>query len=430
VTPGFILLAAALQAAPGDSARVHDVATGIVRADNARDIKAVLEFYSDSAMLLPQSEPPVTGRRAIHARYEALFKSYNPAIEGEIDEIRVEGGQAWVRGRNGGWLRGIGGPDRALHDVYLMLLVREADAWRIHRLMWSSVTPFPVQIRSSADGTLQPSFLSLPDSLDPARPTALAVLLHTWSFDYTQRHPSIEAGARARGWVLLAPNFRGRNDHPEACGSRLAEQDILDAVQWVRDHYPVDPKRIYVLGLSGGGHMTMLMAGKHPGLWAAASAWVGLSDVAAWYPDRARDSDGAMMRRCFGGAPSASDSVAAEYRARSPITWLDRAAALPIDIAAGRDDPEVPMAQSVRAFNVLAVAAGGVPVTEAELAELARPGGMLLKPGVADTSADPTWGRKILLRRHAGPSRLTIFEGEHTWMPRAVLEWLDRHVKP
>ena len=88
------------------------------------------------------------------------------------------------------------------------------------------------------------------------------------------------------------------------------------------------------------------------------------------------------------------------------------------------------MAQSVRAFNALATAAGGVPVTEAELAELARPDGMLRNPTVADTSADSTWGRRILLRRQAGPSRLTIFEGEHTWMPRAVLEWLDRHVKP
>lgn len=419
------------QVVTGDSARVHAVATGIVQAGNARDIEAVLRFYSDSAMLLPSGEPPVSGRRAIRPRYEALFKAFNPAIDGEVDEIRVEGRQAWVRGRNGGWLRGKNGPDRALHDVYLMLLGREADSvWRIQRLMWNSVSPFPVLIRSTADGSLQPSFLSLPDSLDPAHPTGLAVALHTWSFDYQQRYMSMETGTRQRGWLLIAPNFRGRNDHAEACGSRLAEQDILDAVQWVRDRYPVDPKRIYVLGLSGGGHMTMLMAAKHPDLWAAASAWVGLSDVAVWYGDHTQDTFGAMMRRCFGGAPSSSDSVAGEYRSRSPVTWLADAAALPIDFAAGRDDPEVPMVHSVRGFNALATAAGGTPVTEAEIAELARPGGTLLHPTPGDTAADSTWGRRIFLRRRAGPSRLTIFDGQHEWLPPAVWQWLDGHIRP
>ena len=420
-----------IQAPATDSAQLHAVATGIVQADNARYFEAVLRFYGDSAMLLPPGEPPVSGRRAIRPRYEALFKAFNPAINGEVDEIRVEGRQAWVRGRNGGWLRGINGPDRALHDVYLMLLRREADSvWRIQRLMWNSVSPFPVLIRSTADGSLQPSFLSLPDSLDKARPTALMVALHSWSSDYTQRYLSMETGARTRGWLLIAPNFRGRNDHAEACGSKLAEQDVLDAVQWVRDRYPIDPKRIYVLGISGGGHMTMLMAAKHPDLWAAASAWVGLSDVAVWYGDHATDTYGAMMRRCFGGAPSSSDSVAAEFRARSPVTWLARAASLPIDFAAGRDDPEVPMVHSVRGFNALAAAAGGTPVTEAEIAELARPGGLLSQPTPGDTAADSTWGRRIFLRRRAGPSRLTIFEGVHEWLPPAVLQWLDGHVKP
>jgi acetyl esterase/lipase len=36
-------------------------------------------------------------------------------------------------------------------------------------------------------------------------------------------------------------------------------QDILDAVAWARDSYPVDPQRVYLTGASGGGHMTLLM---------------------------------------------------------------------------------------------------------------------------------------------------------------------------
>lgn len=293
-----------------------------------------------------------------------------------------------------------------------------------------TAAPLLVQIPSSIDGSAQPSFLSLPDSLNPARPTALAVVLHTWSFDYKQRQPTLEAGVRARGWILLAPNFRGRNDHAEACGSSLAQQDILDAVQWVRERYPVDPRRIYVMGMSGGGYMTLLMAGRYPELWAAASAWVGIGDIGLWYADHGTDTFGAMMRQCFGGAPGSSDSVRAEYRARSPTTWLARATQLPLDIAAGRDDPEVPMSQSVLAFNALARATGSEPVSPDELAELTRPNGMLSRPGLADTTADAVWARRLWLRRVAGPSRLTIFDGVHEWLPGAVLDWLDQHIKP
>lgn len=296
-------------------------------------------------------------------------------------------------------------------------------------LALQAATPLLVQIPSSIDGSAQPSFLSLPDSLNPARPTALAVVLHTWSFDYKQRQPTLEAGALARGWIVLAPNFRGRNDHAEACGSTLAQQDILDAVQWVRERYPVDPRRIYLMGMSGGGYMTLLMAGRHPELWAAASAWVGIGDIGLWYADHGTDTFGAMMRRCFGGAPGSSDSVSAEYRARSPVTWLSRAASLPLDIAAGRDDPEVPMSQSVLAFNALATGMGSAPVSPDELAELMRPQGTLSRPTIADTAADTVWARRHWLRRVAGPSRLTIFDGVHEWIPRAVLDWLDRHIK-
>src|SRR5262245_4625447 len=144
-----------------------------------------------------------------------------------------------------------------------------------------------IDVRSSADGSLQPAYVYLPTQL--VRPAPLAVLLHTWSFDLEQRDSTVEVEARTRGWILLVPNFRGRNDHPQACGSPAAQQDILDAVAWIRSHYEVDDRRIYLLGLSGGGYMTMLMAGRHPEPWAAASAWVGISDLRDWYMSHSGD---------------------------------------------------------------------------------------------------------------------------------------------
>jgi poly(3-hydroxybutyrate) depolymerase len=287
-----------------------------------------------------------------------------------------------------------------------------------------------LEIASSIDGSRQPAYLFLPAGFDStSSPRALAVLLHTWSNDLNQRFPTAEAAITDRGWLLLVPNFRGRNDHPEACGSALAQQDVLDAIGWVERHYPVDRRRLYLLGLSGGGYMTLLLAGRHPQPWAAASAWVPISNLATWYRAGANNDYRTMMRQCFGGPPDANDSLHAEYQTRSPLRYLSRASAVPLELAAGLEDSVVPMRQTVDAFGVLAKAAGERPVTEAEMSQLLTDG-RLASPAIPDTAADQLFGRRIVLRRMAGNTRLTIFEGGHEWLPRAAVAWLSTHRKP
>ena len=119
-----------------------------------------------------------------------------------------------------------------------------------------------ISVTSSADQTKQPSYVLLPDNFDPdGKPIPLLVSLHSWSGDLEQRNEPLERLANERGWICLFPNFRGRNDHPEACGSEIAQQDILDVIEWVKSKYPIDGSRIYLSGNSGGGHMTMMMVG-------------------------------------------------------------------------------------------------------------------------------------------------------------------------
>ncbi len=305
----------------------------------------------------------------------------------------------------------------------MVLALVMAGAVRAQVAVPSAAGRHRIEIPSLADSSRQPSYLTLPAKL--SKPAPLAVLLHTWSFDLEQRDSTVEAEAEARGWILLAPNFRGRNDHPEACGSRLAQQDILDAVAWVRRHYPVDGRRIYVLGLSGGGYMTMLMAGRHPGLWAGASAWVGISDLRAWYEANSGNDYGAMTRGCFGGGPAESERIAAEYRDRSPLTYLVARPAVPIDLAAGRFDSTVAASHTLRTFQALAP---GV-VSDADVEALMGTGPGLPSPSVADTSSDAELGRRIFLRRTAGRYRVTIFDGGHEWLPRAAVAWLARQRK-
>src|SRR5437870_6673788 len=103
-----------------------------------------------------------------------------------------------------------------------------------------------VMIRSKRDGSLQPSYIIVPPGYNPNGPAVpLFVALHTWSYTLEQRHPKFETGATQRNWIYLFPNFRGVDDHAEACGSELAQQDAVDAVVWTRAHMTIDDTRIY-----------------------------------------------------------------------------------------------------------------------------------------------------------------------------------------
>ncbi|MCA9067472.1 MAG: prolyl oligopeptidase family serine peptidase, partial [Planctomycetaceae bacterium] len=183
-------------------------------------------------------------------------------------------------------------------------------------------------------------------------------------------------------------------------------------------------------GTSGGGHMAMLMAGYHPERFSAVSAWVGISDLAAWYQFHVRDGKpqryAQMVVKSCGGAPGASAKVDQEYKARSPIFHLHQTGDLPIHLYAGRHDGHtgsVPVSHTLNAFNVIAEAGGHEKVSEAEIQQLLndKP---LENPKSGDTDDSPTLGRKTYLQRKAGSARVTIFEGGHEGLPIPGCAWL------
>ncbi|MCA9132726.1 MAG: prolyl oligopeptidase family serine peptidase [Planctomycetales bacterium] len=294
-----------------------------------------------------------------------------------------------------------------------------------------------IHFQASWDGTSQAAYVAAPspaanataESKDVLRP--LVVSLHSWSGNLEQRQPELERLVAERQWFCLQPDFRGANDDPLACASEAAQQDILDAVDWMLANHPIDTERIYLTGSSGGGHMTMMMAARYPKRWTAASAWVGISDLAAWHKLHAEGRYGQMMRQCCGGAPGDSPEVDEQYRLRSPLTFLQHAVGIPLDIAAGIHDGHsgsVPVRHSLIAFNKIAAAVQGEQVSESEMQQLAVDDGRLQTPRAGDEGQDPSFQRAYYLRRNAGVARVTIFEGGHEGIATAAMAWFDAHL--
>jgi acetyl esterase/lipase len=282
-----------------------------------------------------------------------------------------------------------------------------------------------IRYASSADYSVQPALFFNPGS-EGKRP--LLVALHTWSGDYRQGLSVPYARwCIEKGWVFIHPHFRGPNWTPEATGSDLVVGDILSAVRHARKHANVDADRVYLVGVSGGGHAALLMAGRSPGVWAGVSAWVPISDLRAWHGEctEAGRKYAAHVEKSCGGPPGQSPEVDRQYEKRSPLTYLREARGLPLDINAGiRDghDGSVPVSHSLRAFNKVAEPADRLGedhiryiTDKAEISE-----------HLIEELDDPAYGdKKPLLRRTSGAARLTVFDGGHEIVYDAAMSWLS-----
>lgn len=287
------------------------------------------------------------------------------------------------------------------------------------------------EIPSSLDGKSQPVLAWVPETAK-SQQTPLFVFLHSWSSDYTQDNSKWLRACAAQGWIWLHPNFRGINQSPQACGSKFARQDILDAIDYACDQWQVDRQRIYLAGVSGGGHMSLLMAGHHPDRFSAISSWVGPTDLAEWHrfhtPDGKPGKYAKMIEKSLLGAPGKSAEIDADYRDRSPVYHLHQATTLPVSIWAGVEDGHtgsVPVSHSLWAFNAICRGLQRPEIGEAEIQQLVRDR-QLQQPTADDMAEDGELGRKIFLRRRAGPSVVTIFDGGHESLPPAALAWLSR----
>lgn len=286
-----------------------------------------------------------------------------------------------------------------------------------------------IRYPSSGDGSEQPALFWKPVNAGGEK-LPLLVALHTWSSDYTQ------AGGEAKyaewcqkaGWVFIHPDFRGPNRATAAMGSDLAVADILSAVEYAEQQASIDDSRIYCIGVSGGGHASLLMAGRAPDLWAGVSAWCGISDIAEWH----RQCDGTQQQKyatdiekSLGGPPD-NDQRRDDAIHRSPINWLPRAAEVNLDINHGVDDGRtgsVPFSHSLHAWNaVVAKTHPEAALSPANIEEFYQ----TQKSPEPTPAVDPLHpdDQQPVFRRSTGNTRVTIFEGGHEILHEAALNWL------
>jgi len=121
---------------------------------------------------------------------------------------------------------------------------------------------------SQADGSGQPFRINIPLDYDPTHPAGLSLYCH----GYSGNHLEHSAGMTAHtGRFDIAVLGRGRGGWYRT----LSERDVLDVIQYVKDHWTFDENKIDLNGGSMGGFASMWLGSRYPDLFACARPTCG-----------------------------------------------------------------------------------------------------------------------------------------------------------
>lgn len=136
--------------------------------------------------------------------------------------------------------------------------------------------------RSRIDDSAQPYGLVIPEDVDLTKPLPLYVWLHgrgdkqTDLYFIHERERSIGQIA-PRDAIVLHPFGR------HCLGFKSAgEIDVLEAIQHVRDEYPIDLNRIVLIGFSMGGAGAWHLGAHYADRWCVVSPGAGFAETAAY----------------------------------------------------------------------------------------------------------------------------------------------------
>ncbi len=204
---------------------------------------------------------------------------------------------------------------------------------------WRSVH-FP-----SSDGTLVQGWLATPDGDGPF-PTV--VEMHGGPhFATTDSYSPLSQAWLDHGFAWLSVNFRGSTTFGRIFKEQIwgdvghwEVEDVVAGRAWLVEQGIAQSDKVFLIGGSYGGFLTLLLLGKTPDLWAGGMAIAAVADEALSYED-ANDALKAAVAGWFGGTP---DQVPDRYRRASPLTYAEQVQA-PVIIFQGHNDTRTPPRQ-------------------------------------------------------------------------------------
>jgi len=133
------------------------------------------------------------------------------------------------------------------------------------------------------DRTAQPYHLYLPPAYDAEKATPLIVFLHgyvptTSILDPWVLPEEVLQIAGKYGCMMLTPYARRNTDF-----QGVGEVDVFASLEEVKKLYNVDPRRIYLTGVSMGAMGAWTIALRHPGVFAAVTPISGQTDMYRWW---------------------------------------------------------------------------------------------------------------------------------------------------
>ncbi len=195
----------------------------------------------------------------------------------------------------------------------------------------------------SFDGSKVPTFVL--ESRRAGKPGPTVVLVHGGPFSEDADYWNIFAASLAiLGFNVVMPNYRGSTGYGEEwrlrivgdpCGGEL--EDIASVAKWARESGIAS--RLYIMGYSYGGYMTMCALTRKPGLFRAGVAGASVVDWEMMYElsDAAFKS---FIEVMFAGKREL-------WRERSPITYVDNMSD-PLCIIHPQNDSRTPLKPVLR----------------------------------------------------------------------------------
>jgi dipeptidyl aminopeptidase/acylaminoacyl peptidase len=215
-------------------------------------------------------------------------------------------------------------------------------------LVMSQEIYYPAQ-----DGARVPAVLYKPPQAGPDCPAV--IVIHggpTWLFSIMW-YPFM-AYLAARGFVVLAPNYRGSTGYGREWQyanrfdlGGVDARDVLAGVEYLVQNRLASPQKIAVSGRSHGGYLTMVCLTQFPDVWAGGSAVVPFLN---WFTSHANSrSDLQHWDRQNFGSPEENHDL---WYERSPFFFLERIKA-PVQLICGENDPRCPSSESIAARDRL-----------------------------------------------------------------------------